>query len=104
MFGWFKKKEGFYPKTPSKWNITAKEAIKKYGSAKAVLDEYCKDKSIKGDYHPLMWLMLMERREKLEKDMIDPAGLDISDPVWPNEKGTMTGRKCRKKKGGSKTP
>lgn len=67
MFWWNKKKET-KPKEDDKWALQVHEAVEKYGSAKVALDEFAKDMCEKniGIQDPLVCLMLIERKEKLD--------------------------------------
>lgn len=66
MFGWFKSKPK--DKENDKWALQVHEAVEKYGSAKLALDEFAKDMCEKniGIQDPLVCLMLIERKEKLD--------------------------------------
>lgn len=57
------------PKENDKWGITVDEALKKYGSATAVLDALCVDyleTKLTGFFDPVVTLLMLERKERLK--------------------------------------
>ena len=61
---WWKKKDK--PKLNEPWDLTAEEALEKYGSASKVLDALALEPF--NIQHPILKLMLMERAEKLKNE------------------------------------
>lgn len=62
MFGWFSKKTKEEIELQKKWNISARDAIKKYGSATAVMLEIFKDDQVIG--LPLEQLIIQYLKEE----------------------------------------